>query len=331
MNQKSAAEPLPPAATAVMHLDAALARMQPGLFGAPMPHALSMEFGVRPQDPRASSLGASDIARLTMADVQTIAQCLQGIAFAGNSARAVVGLGASLARRLGVVPAGLRDFHAIGSGKHGFVATQADLWILMPGENAGAAFAGARTLVDQLSAVFSLREATSLFRYKDGRDLSEFRDGTENPRGEDAAGAALLVDARYGGGSFALVQRFVHRHQRLAAMKVDDQSLVIGRERESDEEIETAPPSAHVKRTAQEDFEPPAFMWRRSMPWGTPLRHGLQFIAFMADLDRAERMLRRMAGLEDGISDALLDYTHAETSAYYFCPPLRNGLLAIPG
>jgi len=329
MKHKNSIENGSAAGPAAMTLATALTRAQPGIFGAPPSHALSLEFGVVAPEQRASSLGASEIARLTMADVHTIAQCLLGIAFAGDGARTVLGLGTALARRLGLVPAGLHDMPAIGSGRHGFVSTQNDLWILVPGDSAGAAFDSAHALIEQLAPVFTLREATALFRYREGRDLTGFRDGTENPKGEDVARAALLLDARYGGGSFALVQRFLHRHRRFSALSVDNQSLVIGRERDSDEEIDAAPNSAHVRRTAQEEFEPPAFMWRRSMPWGTPDHHGLQFIAFMAELDRADRMLRKMAGLEDGITDALLEFTQAQTGGYYFCPPLREGLLAL--
>jgi putative iron-dependent peroxidase len=289
---------------------------QPGIFGPPHETALSLELDLRNPAPGSGSLTA-----------QALREHLRVLDRAG--ARVVAGLGSALAHRLGVAPPGLRPMAPIGSGRQGFVASQADLWLLVPGESAGAAFERAGPIVAALAPAFSLREATALFRFRDGRDLTGFHDGTANPVGDDALRTALVLDPPFAGGSFVLVQRFVHDHARFAALSTPEQSLVIGRELESDEEIESAPESAHVKRTAQESFEPPAFLWRRSMPWGTPLRHGLEFIAFMAELDRAERMLRRMAGIEDGVVDALLSYTRAETGGYYFCPPLRAGRLLL--
>ena len=52
-----------------------------------------------------------------------------------------------------------------------------------------------------------------------------------------------------------------------------------------------------------DSFDPPAFMVRRSMPWGTVKEHGLYFVAYGASLDAYERALTRMVGAEDGIVD----------------------------
>jgi putative iron-dependent peroxidase len=82
-----------------------------------------------------------------------------------------------------------------------------------------------------------------------------------------------------------------------------------------------------VKRTAQETFTPTAFMVRRSQPWATDRGEGLEFIAYAASLDPFEHMLRRMAGLEDGISDALFRFSRPLTGGYYWCPPVAGGRL----
>jgi putative iron-dependent peroxidase len=296
----------------------ALARAQPGIFGPPHEHAVSLEF----------HLLAKDLGDAALRDL------LQSLRFDGADGapvRRIVGFGASLARRLGCRPDGLHELAPIGALPHGFVATPHDLWIFVPGAAQSPAFDAAQTLIAQLAPAFAPAVSTALFRHRDGRDLTGFRDGTENPQGDAAIETALLREAPYSGGSFVMVQRFAHHHAAFARLPVSQQALVVGRERESDEEIAAAPLSAHVKRTAQEDYTPEAYLWRRSMPWGTPLRHGLQFIAFMADLDSADRMLARMAGVEDGIADALLDYTEAETGAYYYCPPLRSGRLDLAG
>lgn len=89
----------------------------------------------------------------------------------------------------------------------------------------------------------------------------------------------------------------------------------------------SSPASAHVKRTAQESFAPEAFVVRRSMPWNDDRQAGLLFLAFGHSLDAFEAQLRRMAGLEDGISDALFRFSKPVSGGYYWCPPLREGRL----
>jgi len=86
-----------------------------------------------------------------------------------------------------------------------------------------------------------------------------------------------------------------------------------------------APPSAHVQRTAQESFEPEAFVLRRSMRWAMATRAGLVFVAFGKSFDAVEAQLRRMVGLEDGITDALFRFSQPLNTAYFWCPPMRGG------
>ncbi|HUL11508.1 MAG TPA: hypothetical protein VLU73_04975 [Methylococcaceae bacterium] len=82
-----------------------------------------------------------------------------------------------------------------------------------------------------------------------------------------------------------------------------------------------------VKRTAQEGFEPTAFMVRRSMPWATTDRQGLEFIAYGQSPDAFERVLRHMVGLDDGIADELFTFSRPVTGGYYWCPPLLSDRL----
>ena len=129
------------------------------------------------------------------------------------------------------------------------------------------------------------------------------------------------------GASFVAVQRWVHDLAAADAMSQATRESIVGRRQGSNEEIADAPLSAHVKRTAQESFEPPAFVLRRSMPYGGIAEHGLYFIAYGESLDRFERQLRRMAGRDDGIVDGLMAFTKAVTGGYYFCPPVLGDKL----
>ena len=95
----------------------------------------------------------------------------------------------------------------------------------------------------------------------------------------------------------------------------------VGRRRTDNVELDDAPASAHVKRTAQESFEPAAFTWRRSMPWVQGDEGGLMFVSFGASFDGFEAQLRRMSGAEDGVRDALFGMSQPVSGAYFWCPP----------
>lgn len=242
----------------------------------------------------------------------------------------VVGLGGPLLDAVGAHVPGYRPFERLQQGRHTLPATPHALWTLALGASPGEVFQRAEALKQRLAAHLRVSEARTMFSYRQGRDLTGYQDGTANPRGDEAWAAALIEDGPFEHGSFALVQRWLHFRERFAALPQAERDLTIGRTLEGDVEMDDAPPTAHIKRTEQEDFDPPAFLLRRSMPWGDLRRHGLVFIAFASDLSKPERMLRRMVGLEDGLQDALLGHSQAETGAYYFVPPVADGRLLLP-
>ena len=115
-------------------------------------------------------------------------------------------------------------------------------------------------------------------------------------------------------------------------MSVNEQDNTVGRRCSDNEELEDAPESAHVKRTAQESFEPEAFVVRRSMPWWSVSpqgedRSGLMFSAFGSSFNAFEAQMRRMLGMDDGISDALFAFSRPLTGSYFWCPPVKEGRL----
>lgn len=234
-----------------------------------------------------------------------------------------VGLGEPLTRALGRTVPGLRPFPALAGIGVAVPSTQHALWLTM--------LAGDRsTVVDRCDAVraaldgpFVLDDAMDTFLYAGGRDLTGFEDGTENPKGDDAIAAVLAPEgAGRAGSSFVAVQRWVHDLAGFRARAPEERDAIFGRRHSDNAEIEDAPDSAHVKRTAQEDFDPPAFMVRRSMPWSTGLAQGLEFVAYASTLDAYEHALRRMLGLDDGIVDALFTFSRPITGGYYWCPPV---------
>jgi len=152
-------------------------------------------------------------------------------------------------------------------------------------------------------------------------------DGTENPKGRKALSAAFVSGHGAGldGSSFLAVQRWVHDLDSFDAMGQKERDDSVGRRQKDNVELAKAPPTAHVKRTAQESFTPEAFILRRSMPWSDGQNAGLIFTAFGKSFDAFEAQLRRMSGAEDGITDALFRFTKPLSTAYFWCPPMDKG------
>ena len=241
----------------------------------------------------------------------------------------VVGLGSSCVLALdGTIP-GLRIFPPhVGPGFE-VPSTPAALWCWLRGTDRGELVHRTREIQRTVSAAFCLERVIDAFQYGSSLDLTGYEDGTENPEGDKAIEAAVVQRQGEGleGSSFVAVQQWVHDLDRFESMPVEEQDHIIGRRKSDNEEIQDAPLSAHVKRTAQEDFDPEAFILRRSMPWADETRAGLIFVAFGKSFDAFEALLKRMVGVDDGISDALFRFTRPISGSYFWCPPMENGRL----
>ena len=283
---------------------------QPGILLPVPPHARYLTFSLKPgMNPREPLRELRDVA---------------------DGERVVVGIGVSLALALGRNIRGLRAFPPHTGAGFDVPSTPSALWIWARGEDRGELFHRSRLIERTLARAFRLEQALDAFRHDRGRDLTGYEDGTENPKGRKARLAAIVqAPSRLAGSSFVAVQHWTHQFERFEAMTPRQRDDVIGRRRSSNEEIDGAPPSAHVKRTAQENFEPAAFVVRRSMSWADAMRAGLVFVAFGCSLDAFEAQLRRMVGLDDGITDALFRFTRPETGAYYWCPGMQRGRLEL--
>ncbi|WP_248746733.1 Dyp-type peroxidase [Pseudomonas sp. MWU12-2037] len=235
----------------------------------------------------------------------------------------VVGFGESLVQALGGHVQGVRAFPVITGVGVDNPSTQHALWCWLQGEDRGDLLLRSRALEQALAPALKLVQMTEAFRHKSGHDLTGYEDGTENPVDEAAVAAGIAAD----GGSFAAIQQWQHDLDGFAALPAHEQDNIMGRRKSDNEELDDAPESAHVKRTAQESFAPEAFVVRRSMPWSNEQGAGLMFLAFGHSLEAFEAQLRRMSGLDDGIVDGLYRFSRPITGGYYWCPPLREGRL----
>ena len=241
----------------------------------------------------------------------------------------VAGLGKPLLEAIGAGITGLADFPAYSESGAWVPSTPQALWIWLRGADRGELVHATRKLRDALQDAFQLEQVIDAFRYGSGRDLSGYEDGTENPVGADAVATGIVTGAGPGldGSSFVAVQQWVHDLDRFLSQPQAVRDATIGRRQSDNEELGDAPASAHVKRTAQEDFEPEAFVVRRSMPWADERSEGLVFVAFGHSVAAFDALLRRMVGLDDGVVDALFGFTRPVTGGYFWCPPVRDGRL----
>lgn len=241
----------------------------------------------------------------------------------------VFGLSHSLCMALKIkAPKALKPFSAPTGSRLKLPATQRDLWVWVrsgsqdaKGTAQAEIQARGRAIAQQLAPGFKLAQALPCFRHGEGRDLTGYEDGTENPKGKKALAAAIAPD----GSSFVALQQWQHQWQKIDAMTEKQRNESIGRVRTSNEEMEDAPESAHVKRTAQEDFTlsdgSEAFSLRRSMPWGDGLNSGLMFTSFGKNFEAFEAQLTKMVGAVDGITDAVFRMSKPISGEYYWCPP----------
>ena len=241
----------------------------------------------------------------------------------------VVGIGPGLVQGLGQSIKGLRPFPALSGPGCEIPSTQADIWCWVRGDDRGRITHTALAFMRLLRPAFRCDRLVDGFKYDQGLDLTGYEDGTENPEGDAAFDAAIVQGAGAGldGSSFVATQQWVHDLDHFKSLPQPDQDNIIGRRLSDNEELDDAPLSAHVKRTAQESFEPEAFVVRRSMPWADKGGEGLMFVAFGHSLDAFEAQLRRMAGLEDGVVDGLFRFSHPVSGSYFWCPPVKDGKL----
>lgn len=241
----------------------------------------------------------------------------------------VVGVGRAVVMHLGQDIAGLRVFPSLSGPGLDVPSTSGALWCWLRSDDRGDLYHRSAAIKRSIADAFRLNEVIDAFRYGPGLDLTGYEDGTENPKGDAAYEAAIVTGSGEGldGSSFVAVQQWLHDFDVFAATTSEEQDNTFGRRKKDNEELEDAPPSAHIKRTEQESFDPEAFVVRRSMSWADGMAAGLVFVAFGKSLNAFESQLLRMVGVEDRIVDALFQFTRPTTGAYYWCPPLKEGRL----
>jgi len=274
--------------------------------------------------------GGEEAARAVLVDLPALGRAV-GFRVPELELSCVVGIGSEAWDRLfgGPRPAELHPFKELVGPEHRAVCTPGDLLFHIRAERMYACFELASLIMGELRGSATVRDEVHGFKYFDLRDLLGFVDGTENPVGTGARAAAIVgdEDPSFAGGSYVVVQKYLHDLEAWNALTVEEQERVIGRTKLSDVELDDAvkPADSHVARnTIVEPDGTEREIVRDNMPFGDVGRgeFGTYFIGYARTPSVIERMLERMfLGDEEASHDRVLDFSTAVTGTLFFVPP----------
>lgn len=224
-------------------------------------------------------------------------------------------------------PAELHPFREIRSGGRHAVSTPGDLLFHIRAKRMDLCFEMATQIMARIENAVSPVDEVQGFRYFDDRDLLGFVDGTENPRGAVATAAVLIgdEDPTFCGGSYVIVQKYLHNLDTWNALSTEAQERIIGRTKLADIELTDSvkPTSAHNALTTIFENGEQVQILRDNMPFGRPAQgeFGTYFIGYSRSPRVTEQMIENMfVGRPPGNYDRLLDFSRAVTGNLFFVP-----------
>ncbi|MFI6489924.1 Dyp-type peroxidase [Streptomyces sp. NPDC050564] len=242
----------------------------------------------------------------------------------------VVGVGSHAWDRLfaGPRPRDLHPFVSLEGAAHKAPSTPGDVLFHLRAHEMDLCFELARLIAARLVGAVTMVDEVHAFRYFDERDLLGFVDGSESP-GDRAAADAVFVGAEdedFMGGSYVIVQKYLHDLAAWNALTTQEQENVIGRSKSANIEMpdDVKPPDSHVALNTITDKDGnEQKIVRENMPFGTigKREFGTYFIGYSRTPEVTERMLRNMfLGDRPGIHDRILDYSKATTGCLFYVP-----------
>lgn len=224
-------------------------------------------------------------------------------------------------------PAELHPFREFRSGPRHAVSTPGDLIFHIRAKSMDLCFELATQILARLTTAVTTVDEVQAFRYFDQRDLLGFVDGTENPTGSAAADAVFIrdEDPAFAGGSYVIVQKYLHNLDAWNSIPTESQEKIIGRTKLADIELDDSvkPTYAHNALTVIEENGREIKILRDNMPFGSPSRgeFGTYFIGYSRSPRTIEQMLENMfIGHPPGNYDRILDFSTAVTGNLFFVP-----------
>ncbi|MFF3940575.1 Dyp-type peroxidase [Streptomyces phaeofaciens] len=277
--------------------------------------------------------GGEPVARELLTDIAGLVRAV-GFRIPAGELTCVTGIGSDAWGRLfsGPRPAELHPFREVAGARHTAPATPGDLLFHIKARQPDLCFELATQLMERLRGAVTVRDEVSGFKYFDERDLLGFVDGTENPTGRTAHAAVVIgaadpeQDPDFSGGSYVIVQKYLHDLPAWNALPVEAQERAVGRRKLSDIELpdDLKPADSHVALTTITDPDgTERQILRDNMPFGAPGRgeFGTYFIGYSRTPSVIEHMLENMfIGDPPGSHDRLLDFSTAVTGTLFHVP-----------
>jgi porphyrinogen peroxidase len=232
-------------------------------------------------------------------------------------------------------PAGLHPFRELRAGSRHAPATAGDVLFHIRAARMDLCFELATQIMTRVGDAVTVADEVHGFRYFDDRDVVGFVDGTENPTGAAAVTAAIIgdEDPAFAGGSYVIVQKYLHDMDGWNALTTEQQENIIGRTKLADIELDDSvkPTSAHNALTTIVIDGDEIDILRDNMPFGAvgTGEYGTYFIGYARSSATTELMLVNMfIGRPEGNYDRLLDFSFAQTGGLFFVPsvPLLESL-----
>jgi len=224
-------------------------------------------------------------------------------------------------------PAELHPFREVHAGGRHAIATPGDLLFHIRARRFDLCFELAAQIMARIGPVVSPADEVHGFRYFDDRDLIGFVDGTENPTNQAAIDAVVVgdEDRAFAGGSYVMVQKYVHDLAAWNALSTEAQERIIGRSKLSDIELDDSvkPTCSHSALTTIVEDGKEIKILRDNMPFGRAAEgeFGTYFIGYSRSPRTIEQMLQNMfIGRPPGNYDRLLDFSRAVTGNLFFAP-----------
>ena len=273
---------------------------------------------------------AAQTVRSTLAGLNSMAKNV-AIRDINASFSCTVGIGSDAWDRVTKLsrPAELHPFPAVHGAVHTAVSTPGDLLFHIRAERRDLCFEFERQLLERLGDAVTVVDTTVGFRYFDLRDLLGFVDGTANPVGPSVPQSVLVADedAAGQGGSYIVVQKYLHDLKAWRSLPTETQEAIIGRTKFDNVELDDAPDgkqASHKSLATIEDAEGVEHdILRDNMPFGSPGagEFGTYFIGYSRRLWVIEKMMERMfIGNPPGLHDRLLNYSTPVTGTTFFAP-----------
>ncbi len=295
--------------------------------------------------------GGEDTVHDLLPDLSGLGRSV-GFRIPEGALQVVAAIGADAWGRLfdGPRPRELHPFRALHGARHTAPATPGDLLFHIRANRMDLCFEYAAQVMRRLDGAVEVADEVQGFRYFDERDLIGFVDGTESPGGQAGLAAAIVTagdDPGFAGGSYVIVQKYLHDIPAWNAISIEDQERAIGRSKLDDIEMpdDVKPANSHValNTITGPDGEERQIV-RANMPFGNPGKgeYGTYYIGYAATPAVTEEMLENMfIGNPPGNTDRILDFSTAVTGGLFFAPcagflddppgPPADATAALPG